>query len=671
MSARPETATDSRAWRVAVIGLVLAVALPAAALPPPHTVVFIDLKNHAIDTITSTDSSFGVPPGRAGPVAEQIIGRIDGSTELKVDSGISDVTLFGGGFSQSFMTGADAHGYVLARRGSIHVRVSAAALAQPSAYSAPFPGALGTNPYFAYAQVSVSGVLYDIVVPPPTSAAPNPGDLTTLTLTGTLDCADVEPGTFENLLGSGSSINVSLSDDNTTLAAAQSFSGGCASASTNVQVPVGQKFSVIFNVGALAATRAGGSFGASNDAFVNALNTGTMTIVNEDGVGVVGASGVDYGNPDAGPPLTTTSTTTSTMIAPPTTLPSCTGSCGDTVVQPECGESCECPETAPGKVGVDCDAATSIPTLAPSCARCRGCQVDMRPCASTTSTTSTTLPPCTCGDGRWSDDCEDECDCVGGVASCSGADVVPPQQPCAVCTGCALDVSACFSGTVTTTSTTITSTSTSLGGSTTTSSTVASTTPTSTSLPPGPCPAAPRAGCASALGTKASLGLVHDATDPDKDKLAWRWTNAAPVGQGDFGDPTATAGYALCLYDGAGVRRVAAAAPPGGMCGSKPCWKVTKSGFAYKNKVATPDGVTALVLKAGATGKAALSVVGKGAALPVPPLPLTLPLRAQLVRTDVAACWEAVYTEASKNGPKKKKKNGPEKLKAKSAAATP
>src|SRR5262249_1711759 len=155
MSARPKTATDSRAWCVAVIGLVLTVALPAAALPPPHTVVFIDLRNHAIDTITSTDSSFGVPPGRLGPVAEQIIGRTDGSTELKVDSGIDDVTFFGPGFSQSFATGADAHGYVLARRGSIHVRVSAAALAQPSAYSAPFPGALGTNPYFAYAQVSV------------------------------------------------------------------------------------------------------------------------------------------------------------------------------------------------------------------------------------------------------------------------------------------------------------------------------------------------------------------------------------------------------------------------------------------------------------------------------------------------------------------------------------
>src|SRR5262249_31245940 len=76
----------------------------------------------------------------------------------------------------------------------------------------------------------------------------------------------------------------------------------------------------------------------------------------------------------------------------PSTLPSCTGYCGDGIVQADCAETCECPMAGGLAVAV-CDAGTAIPSLTPDCARCAGCQVDLSQCAGpTSSSTSTTAP---------------------------------------------------------------------------------------------------------------------------------------------------------------------------------------------------------------------------------------------------------------------------------------
>ena len=62
--------------------------------------------------------------------------------------------------------------------------------------------------------------------------------------------------------------------------------------------------------------------------------------------------------------------------------------------------------------------------------------------------------------------------------------------------------------------------------------------------------------------------------------------------------------------------------PAGGVvptCGTKPCWKTTgTTGFKYKNKAATPDGITDVKLKAGGAGKAQVQVKGKGVLLGPP-----------------------------------------------------
>ena len=116
-------------------------------------------------------------------------------------------------------------------------------------------------------------------------------------------------------------------------------------------------------------------------------------------------------------------------------------------------------------------------------------------------------------------------------------------------------------------------------------------------------PAAPwlQPGCQPALAEKATLTVANSADDA-KDRLSWSWTSGAAVSGSDFEDPaTGTNDYALCVYEQTGLL-LGATAPAGGTCGTKPCWKRTKSsGFAYTDKVLDPDGLAKVVLKPGAT----------------------------------------------------------------------
>jgi poly(3-hydroxybutyrate) depolymerase len=191
-------------------------------------------------------------------------------------------------------------------------------------------------------------------------------------------------------------------------------------------------------------------------------------------------------------------------------------------------------------------------------------------------------------------------------------------------------------GITTTTSTTTTST--------TTTSTINSTT-TTTLLPS--CPPVPASGCQPALSQKALLKLGKGTT-PDKNKLGWKWVSSATVVTGDFGDPTAGTGYALCVY-GPGGRVMAAMAPAGGTCSGKPCWALVRTGAKYTNKTLTPDGLLKISLKAGGGGQAKIGVKGKGAKLLVPAFPLGMPVHVQLRREDTGACWDTVFSNALVN----------------------
>ena len=88
-------------------------------------------------------------------------------------------------------------------------------------------------------------------------------------------------------------------------------------------------------------------------------------------------------------------------------------------------------------------------------------------------------------------------------------------------------------------------------------------------------------------------------------------------------------------------------APAGGTCqNGAPCWKARPNGkgFRYRDLDSTPDGITRLVLRRLPSHLADLVVKARGTNIRSRTMPLTLPVRAQLVRSDGPSCWEATYS---------------------------
>jgi hypothetical protein len=99
---------------------------------------------------------------------------------------------------------------------------------------------------------------------------------------------------------------------------------------------------------------------------------------------------------------------------------------------------------------------------------------------------------------------------------------------------------------------------------------------------------------------------------------------------------------------------MSATVPPGGMCGPKPCWKVSGSGALYKNTTLSTNGLSEIKLKGDPIpGKALLQVKGKGPNLPVPTMPFSQdPSVIMQLVSDAGVCWETTFApSATKNLP--------------------
>jgi hypothetical protein len=109
-----------------------------------------------------------------------------------------------------------------------------------------------------------------------------------------------------------------------------------------------------------------------------------------------------------------------------------------------------------------------------------------------------------------------------------------------------------------------------------------------------------------------------------------------------------TTDYDLCIYDTAGLK-MTYYVPAGGMCGTKPCWRVLGTqGFKYRNRLAAPTNLEYLLLRAGGTekGHIAANPPPHGAPANLPMLPLTTPVLVQLQQDSSRVCWEATYNNA-------------------------
>jgi cysteine-rich repeat protein len=154
----------------------------------------------------------------------------------------------------------------------------------------------------------------------------------------------------------------------------------------------------------------------------------------------------------------------------------------------------------------------------------------------------------------------------------------------------------------------------------------------------------PRGTCRTA---QKGVLVYKDNTNDTKDKLTWKWIKGQATTFAELGLPTGTTAYTLCLY--AGTAALGDATVPG----NATKWTVigADKGYKYKDPAAAEDGISKVILKAGAQNKTKVLVKGKGGDLPdLPAMPFTLPVTAQLVNSDNQVCFTSTFTTAQDNG---------------------
>ena len=85
--------------------------------------------------------------------------------------------------------------------------------------------------------------------------------------------------------------------------------------------------------------------------------------------------------------------------------------------------------------------------------------------------------------------------------------------------------------------------------------------------------------------------------------------------------------------------------PPAGTCRERDCSRLSERGLRYDDPLRT-TGIAQLKVLAGSDGKASARVIGGGATLDLAPLPVELPVTAQLRKSD-GLCWETSFPSSS------------------------
>jgi hypothetical protein len=151
--------------------------------------------------------------------------------------------------------------------------------------------------------------------------------------------------------------------------------------------------------------------------------------------------------------------------------------------------------------------------------------------------------------------------------------------------------------------------------------------------------ATPATGCKTA--EKSLLILKNNASDA-KDKLIWKWIKGESTTQSEFGVPTGTTAYALCIYSGT------TAAADYTVPGDAVKWRALgDTGYKYKDPTGSADGITKVLLKGSTHDTSKCLVKGKGANLDDPALEHlddSNLVVVQLVNERTSACFESTFT---------------------------
>jgi hypothetical protein len=158
------------------------------------------------------------------------------------------------------------------------------------------------------------------------------------------------------------------------------------------------------------------------------------------------------------------------------------------------------------------------------------------------------------------------------------------------------------------------------------------------------CPPSP-ADCRTPITSGKSTITMRNKSPDTGDQIAWRWTKGPVTPKSDFGSPTTTDDYALCIYDG-GAPITSAVAAGGEFCVNKPCWTERPTGFGYANRLTSSTGARTLMLKQGLVdGRSSITFVGKGVKLSMPELDeVTGPVTVQLHRSGGGPCFGATFS---------------------------
>jgi hypothetical protein len=160
----------------------------------------------------------------------------------------------------------------------------------------------------------------------------------------------------------------------------------------------------------------------------------------------------------------------------------------------------------------------------------------------------------------------------------------------------------------------------------------------------GLCGSGPRTDCLEPSVAGKARVLIKDKTPDKADLVVWKWIKGEATTLADFGDPTMTDGYTLCVFD-AGAEVFRSDVPADGTCGSALCWRTLSTGYKYINRDRIPDGILKVLLKVGTAGRAKVIVKGKGDNLPFPGaafLPMMTPVQVQL-SSDSGTCWQTTH----------------------------
>jgi hypothetical protein len=156
------------------------------------------------------------------------------------------------------------------------------------------------------------------------------------------------------------------------------------------------------------------------------------------------------------------------------------------------------------------------------------------------------------------------------------------------------------------------------------------------------CVVKPRTSCRKPTVREASSLIIEDKADDTHDSLTWKWTRGAATGIDEVFGSLFRSDLALCVYDRAATQPDLVVGAGVG-CGQTDCWKSSHNELSYARRDGSPDGVTSAKIKAGAEGRAEISIAASGTNLETPSLPLAPRLDVQLQSPD-GLCWEADFS---------------------------